>query len=125
MPILYFTPREVACLDQRMSVPECIAEALTDYDPDHDPPPPFKTDEVEERADAMWHELKTTGTITIETDLDRAILEDAIDGSVFGDFIRDDVTDGNMPKIEADRWRRAMKTIETKVKIVGINATFP
>ncbi len=124
MVTLTFTKREAEILHSRLSAPDCIAEALTDVYPG-DPEPPYCRADAEVAAERLANELEEHNQLTFSDQVERDVIEDAIDGSTFPYFIADAVQDGDMTKAEAAKWRRDMQSICRKLKPHGIDARFP
>jgi hypothetical protein len=121
--LIKFTDQEISILLHRFTIPECIAEALTDHADDEEPIVNFPTEYVQRRAEAMSDELTQKRQLVIITDLDREILVDAIEGSTLGYIIMesDDFT------MEEKRKKiRTLRSIEKKVRDHNIETTgFP
>lgn len=125
MPTLTFSKREAEVLLHRLTLHDAIAECLTDYDPDHDPVPAFHRDDVEKAAERLERELSTKGTLTIETALDREVIEDVVDGNTFGPGL-EDALDDELTAAQIAAWRRTIRALNTKLeKEAGITSCFP
>lgn len=120
---LKFTPIEREVLASRLTVPDCISEALTDVFPG-DPEPTYSKHEVDEEACKMLIELESSGGLSIGSDLARDILEDVIDGSTMPYFLDDAVVDGDMSVEQVKAYRRAFRSIERKAARAGVHARF-
>lgn len=124
MTRIRFTKDEAETIDSRLSAPDCIAEALTDVYPG-DPVPPYTHAEAMRAADRMHATLTRELCLDFASRVERDVAEDIVDGSVFGYFIADALADGDMMPSEAQRWRRAMRSVERKLARAGIRARFP
>ncbi len=125
MPKLDFTKSEAEVLLHRLTLHDCIAEALTDYDPECDPAPAFTRADVEATSARLERELASKRTLTIETDIERAVIEDVVDGNTFGPGL-DDALDDQLTKRQIAEWRAVMRRLNDKLhKFAGIESRFP
>lgn len=120
---LHFSAKERQVLEDRLTLTDCISEALTDVFPG-DPEPPYSKDDAERRATQMLAELETHGTLTVDDVLSRDILDDLIDGSTWPYFIADAIENEDMTRSEAAAWRRVFRSIEKKAQVAGVSASY-
>lgn len=121
--IIKFDDDEVAALMQRFTVPECIAEALTDHADDEKPVVAVPAQYVEDRAIALARELTEHRQLVIITDVDKEIVKDAIEGSTLPGIINDLYNEGEYTKKEANRRMKTLEKLEIKLRGHGIDTT--
>lgn len=96
---LKLTPLEREILDHRLSIPDCIAEALTDVC-EGDPEPPYSIDEVEHVAKLLGvsRDLQATyESLTAEYGpVVAAVLKDAVEASTYFGAATGENNDGKM-----------------------------
>ena len=123
MTQITFTKRESDVMMSRLSVPDCIAEALTDTR--HEDAPSYSYAEALTLAEQLETELERDNQVTINSDVARDIVADAVDGSTYPYFLYDAVENLDMTSRERAGWRRVLSAIERKLAAVGIDASFP
>lgn len=121
MPTVRLTPREAEIMQHRLTLDDCISEAITDCDP----PSPHSQEQVAEAARRLERELATSRTLTIETALDLEIVEDVVDGNTFGVGLDDGVGNEELTPAEASAWRRTMRALNSKLAKIGVQSVFP
>lgn len=124
MTMIVFTKREAGILFDRLSAPDAVAEALTDTHPD-DEAPSYTCEEALVAAEKLGTEINLFRSVNVETQLDRDVIADAVDGSVFPYFIDDSYEDGDMTAAERGGWIATLRRIERKLAKAGIEASFP
>lgn len=112
-----FTPTEWSLIADRLQVPCAIAECLTGDDEtlDHDAV-----------HDSAYKMALNGPEITVNTEIDLAVLVDAVEGSTMPYKLKDAVQYGceSEAKIARSMLRHISK-IETKLAAAGISAKFP
>ncbi len=125
MPSLSFTKLEIEILAHRLSIPECIAEGLTDYDPADEDAPPYSFDEAHAVAERLCDEIEKHGRLTFNAQIDRDVIADAVDGATFPSLVNDAFDCDDLTKAQVAAYRRAYRSIEAKLAAEGIAAKFP
>lgn len=121
MKTIKFTSREAYLLRDRLAVADAMLEALTDYDPLHDPEPPYTQDELEDSINALTRELEShVPTVTIRTKVDEAVLVEAIEGATVMYRFADAYEFEQITKEEWAKYKRDARSIERKLKAAGI-----
>lgn len=109
-----FTPKEWEVIAHRLGAADAIADALTDHADGEEPAVPDTPEAVEAEAHAM---LDDGRCLLIATDLRRAVLLDACDGSTFL---------GGLEFDERAAWLPAVRSIERKIRDeLGESVTIP
>lgn len=121
MQFLNFTPTERELLMHRLDVGDCLADALTDK-AEGDPAAPWTWEEVDARAGWLGEFVRRTGGVTVDalTDLDRAILKDAVEGNTALCDLEVATDLGDVTKGRAATLRKAARTIVEKLAGIGI-----
>lgn len=112
-----FTPSEWSLIEDRLQVPDAIAECLTEDDKtlDHDA--------VYDAAYAMSH---MGPEITVNNEIELAVLIDAVEGSTMPAKLKDAVMYGDDAEAKTARpMLRHISKIEAKLAAACINAHFP
>lgn len=91
---------------------------------DCEPPAPYTAHEAEQVARAMEKGLEANGIIAVATQLDKDVLEDAVDGNPWLMCMVDGYLDGEETKAALTRARRQCASIEAKLASAGIMAQF-
>ena len=116
-----FTKMESDVVVSRLSVPDCIAEALTDTDETLS----YSYATALDVAQELETELERDNCVTINSAVARDVVADAVDGSTYPYFLDDAVENLDMTSRERAGWRRVLSAIERKLTAHGIDARFP
>ncbi len=115
IPSVTLTKGEHAAVLDRLNLPDCIANALTDVSDGDQPPVPESVEEVEARVQHL-HRLLDRADRTLPTilsTLDRAILAESIEGSTWAAIVADE------PALFRAR-RRVLQSAADKFVAAGI-----
>ncbi len=109
---IQFTPTEWYIVEDRLAVPDAIAEALTEDDDSLD------RDSVSDAARWLWIRGRE---VTLNDPIDLLVFTDAIEGSTMPAKLQDEVMWGDNATAKACRAKlRHIPKIESKLKAAGL-----
>ncbi|CAH2606313.1 conserved protein of unknown function (plasmid) [Rhodovastum atsumiense] len=112
------TLAEAELLEHRLSIPDCIADAIGDYREDEDGnevPCPWTRDQIEASTRGLLAQVESRRCIDLTDDLAVEIAEDCMSGSTFFADIDDAVATGELTKEQAAAYRSAAKSLCRKL----------
>lgn len=118
---LTLTKNEANILLHRLTVPDAIADCLLDTEglttATHS--------EIMNCAFDLQRQINHTQSLTIDTELQRIIIADAVDGSTYFANIEDEIALGNITHQWATALLRACDSLEAKLRAIGIESRNP
>lgn len=114
-----FTPGEWKLIEDRLAVPCAIAEAMTD----NDAAMPGDKERFHDAAYDMWVHGPE---VTLRGTYDRAVLEDAVEGSTMPYKLAAQIMYGSPAAQREGRWlKKQMVKVERRLAEIGIHVRFP
>jgi hypothetical protein len=114
-----FTPGEWKLIEDRLTVPDAIAEAMTDNDA-------ALPGDKERFHDAAVFMALHGPEVTLEGTYDRGVLEDAVEGSTMPAKLADQIQYGSpAAQREARGLARQIAKVERRLAEIGIHVRFP
>ncbi len=111
---MIFNKTEWEILQNRLTLPDCIAEGLTEEFDGVDPDTGSTAKEIYERAERI---CDTQNNIDWNNPVDRLILEDCCLGCTFFANLQEAVAHGEITKSQATAYKRAATTLSKKLGV--------
>jgi chaperonin GroEL (HSP60 family) len=124
MPVLRLTKLQAEMLHDRLTLPECIVEALTDGTDRTDRAEIEKVANALEKIMRIIAEKSGFGSyVTFETELEMEVLAEALEGGTYLCRMEDAYNDGDITAAEWRKYRRAADDLAEKMRKAGIETT--
>lgn len=98
------TKTECQIIEHRLEVPDCIADALEHL---------YSRETIYSEVKKL-HQTIRSNELTLETDIEREIIDDCLSGSTFFCGAEDAIATGELSKGQYMAWHKAANSLETK-----------
>ena len=124
---IQFTPDEADLMLDRFAVDDAMLEALMDYDPEHDTPPPYDRDQIEDSLIKLSRALEHPARrVVLDGEVDEIVLAESIEGATILYRSKDAYDDRELTKAQWTKILQTARSIERKLLKAKIVTTgFP